>query len=180
MSQIKEDHEYEGIRIKFDALLHKTLIPMQFDISTGDKITPGTEEIEFPQLLKFEAINVNTYPKETVFAEKAEAMVKLDIATSRMKDIYDLYILIEMFGNSLDKKILASAIKITFDHRGTSLPQVPVKVFTEHFYNNQDKMKEWQAFIRSSSSPDLTLKRTMKIIATFINPLMASILTSQR
>lgn len=173
MKPIKEDHEYEGIRITFRGKLDRTWIPMQLDISTGDKITPGTSRLEFPQLLGMEAPLLNTYPKETVFAEKVEAMVKLDIGTSRMKDIYDLYIIISMFALQLDKKILLKAITATFTHRGTLIPKIPVKVFTSHFFDNSDKQKEWNAFIAESSEPELTLEEAVKIIAGFLNPLLS-------
>ena len=172
MKPIKEDHEYEGIRITFKGKIDRTWIPMQLDISTGDKITPGTSLIEFPQLLDMDAPTINTYPKETVFAEKVEAMVKLDIGTSRMKDVYDLYIIITMFGEQLDKKILLKAIQTTFSHRKTPVPEVPVKVFSNHFFDNADKQKEWQAFITESTEPELRLEDAINTIANFLNPLL--------
>jgi hypothetical protein len=36
-----------------------------------------------------------------------------------------------------------------------------------------DKIKEWKVFIRSSSSPDLSLEKAIITIAGFINPLMS-------
>ena len=173
MSDIKEDHEYEGIRITFDGWLKKTRIPMQLDISTGDVITPEALEIKFPRLLGMEAPTLRAYPKETVFAEKAEALVNLDTASSRMKDIYDLFILIITYTDSLDKDILTSAVKATFNHRETEIPLPPAKVFSGHFFNNPDKQKQWQAFIKKSSEPNLELKMVLNTIADFINPIFS-------
>jgi predicted nucleotidyltransferase component of viral defense system len=177
MSGIKEDHEYEGIRVVFTAWLNKTKIPMQLDISTGDKITPGTLMAEFPQLLKMDAPELKTYPKETVFAEKFEATVKLDLTTSRMKDIYDLFILILCFEKTIDLQTLSKAIQVTFEHRGTTLPKTPVQVFSEYFYDDQNKQKQWSAFIRKTLEKELTLKAAIEKIADYINPLLKSIIS---
>lgn len=86
-----------------------------------------------------------TYPKETVVAEKFEAMVKLGIANSRMKDFYDL----EALSRNLDfdGKMLGQAIRKTFERRGTELPAGGTAVaFTPEFYNDTDKKKQWTAF----------------------------------
>lgn len=175
MSDIKEDHEYEGVRVTFTAVLNRTRIPMQLDISTGDVITPGTSIKQFPQLLKMDAPQLQTYPKETVFAEKFEAMVKLDLTTSRMKDIYDLHILISLFGETVNKEILTEAIKVTFKHRGTEIPAAPVKIFSSYFYENEDKQKQWGAFIRKTLEKELDLKTAIVQIAEYVNPVLQNI-----
>ena len=167
-TEIKEDHGYEGVRVTFNAWLKKVRIPMQLDISTGDKITPGTESIRFPKLLKMDAPELQIYPKETVFAEKFEAMVKLDIKTSRMKDIYDLYILISEFGQTFDPETLSKAIKTTFTHRNTELPTSPVKVFSAYFYEDSGKLAQWKAFINKTTEDGLTLKEACMVISDFI------------
>jgi hypothetical protein len=175
MNAIKEDHEYDGIRITFDGWLKKVRIPMQLDISTGDKITPDATELLFPGILGMNETYIKSYPKETVFSEKAEAMVQLDTATSRMKDIYDLYIIIRMFTETLDKEILKAAITTTFTHRQTKIPKAPAKVFSDHFYNDFNKQKQWKAFIKKSTEPTLQLEEAIKVIADFINPLFDEI-----
>ncbi len=166
--EIKEDHEYDGVRVTFSAWLKKVRIPMQLDISTGDIITPKADNIDFPQLLKMAAPELQIYPKETVFAEKFEAMVKLDIKTSRMKDIYDLFILISEFGQVFDIETLSKAIKVTFAHRKTELPKKPVKVFTAYFYDDTGKLAQWKAFINKTTDVDLTLKEACATIAAYI------------
>lgn len=74
VSRIKEDAIYEGVRVRFDATLARARIPMQLDIGFGDVITPGPTEIEYPTLLNFPAPVLRAYPKETVVAEKLEAL----------------------------------------------------------------------------------------------------------
>src|SRR5215468_7091269 len=80
----------KGVRVTFMGYLENTRIPMQIDIGFGDVITPAPVEAVFPTLLDFPAPKLLAYPKESVIAEKFEAMVKLGIANSRMKDFYDL------------------------------------------------------------------------------------------
>lgn len=74
VSRIKEDADYEGVRVRFHATLAKARIPMQIDIGFGDVIVPGPTEVEYPTLLDFPAPTLWAYPKETVIAEKLEAL----------------------------------------------------------------------------------------------------------
>src|SRR5690606_6742925 len=90
-SVIRPDQEYEGVRIRLDATLERARIPVQVDIGFGDVVTPQAERIAYPSMLGFSTPVVATYPKETVIAEKLQAMVMLGMANSRMKDFYDLW-----------------------------------------------------------------------------------------
>ena len=87
---MKEEEEYQGIRIKLNAYLESARIPVQVDIGFGDAITPEPLTIEFPAMLEFEAPTLSVYPRETVVAEKFQAMVMLGISNSRMKDFLSL------------------------------------------------------------------------------------------
>ena len=93
-SRIKEDADYEGIRVKFHAELAKARIPMQIDIGFGDVVVPGPTEVEYPTLLDFPAPVLQAYPRETVIAEKLEAITELGLLNSRMKDYYDIALLV--------------------------------------------------------------------------------------
>ena len=90
VSRIKEDADYEGVRVRFHATLARARIPMQIDIGFGDVIVPAPKELEYPTLLDFPAPVLSTYPRETVVAEKLEALTKLGLLNSRLKDYYDL------------------------------------------------------------------------------------------
>ena len=109
-SRIKEDADYEGVRVQFHATLARARIPMQLDIGFGDVITPEPTDIEYPSLLDFPAPVLRAYPKETVVAEKLEALTALGLLNSRMKDFYDLALLSRMYpfqGERLVKAISA-------------------------------------------------------------------------
>jgi len=91
VARIKEEQEYEGLRINFIARLERAKIHMQVDVGFGDIIVPAPEEIEYSQMLDFPSARLMAYPRETVVAEKLEAMVKLGMINTRMKDFYDLW-----------------------------------------------------------------------------------------
>jgi len=90
-ARIKEDAEYEGVRVRFHATLACARISMQIDIGFGDVVTPSAIEIKYPTLLEFPAPVLLAYPKETVIAEKLEALTALGTLNSRMKDYFDLW-----------------------------------------------------------------------------------------
>ena len=97
LSRIKEDADYEGVRVQFHAILARARIPMQLDIGFGDVITPEPTEIEYPTILDFPAPVLRAYPKETFVAEKLEALTTLGLLNSRIKDYYDLALLSRMY-----------------------------------------------------------------------------------
>ncbi len=104
---------------------------MQIDLGFGDVVTPKAETAEYPVLLDFPIPRLLVYPRETVVAEKFEAMTKLGQLNSRMKDFFDLWVLSRQF--DFDGATLASAIQRTFAHRKTvvvSRPTALTDVFT--------------------------------------------------
>lgn len=94
---IRVDLAYGGVRVTLNAYVSKAKIRIQVDVGFGDVVTPDAESMEFPTLLDFPAPRLRAYPRETVVAEKLEAMVKLGMANSRMKDFYDIVFLSESF-----------------------------------------------------------------------------------
>jgi hypothetical protein len=95
--RITEDADYEGIRIRFVGYLENARIPVQIDLGFGDVITPAPIEAQLPTLLELPAPKLLTYPRESVVAEKFEALVSLGIANSRMKDLHDIQTLSQQF-----------------------------------------------------------------------------------
>lgn len=146
--RIKDEEEYEGVRLRLIALLGQARIPLQIDVGFGDRVVPGPEEIDFPTLLDFPAPHLKSYTRESVVAEKFEAMVKLGILNSRMKDFYDLWSLSLSF--SFDGPTLCNAIKATFETRGTAVPIEAPLALTSEFYEDEQKNAQWKAFHNKS------------------------------
>ena len=116
VSEIMDEAEYSGIRFSMDALLDGAVIPLKMDISTGDVITP--REIAYSYKLMFEdrTIPIMTYPIETVLAEKLETVISRSITNTRMRDFYDIHILLK--SQNINADILALALERTAKKRG--------------------------------------------------------------
>ncbi|MDR3413671.1 MAG: nucleotidyl transferase AbiEii/AbiGii toxin family protein [Formivibrio sp.] len=143
---IREDAAYQGVRVTLEARLGKIQIPLQVDIGFGDVITPKPKVADFPVLLDFPAPHLSMYSRETTIAEKFEAMVHLDMANSRMKDFYDIWVLSRMF--EFDATTVEMAIRATFKRRKTEIPLVAPTALTEAFASDPAKVRQWQAFVK--------------------------------
>jgi predicted nucleotidyltransferase component of viral defense system len=149
--RIKEDADCEGVRIKFTGLLERAKIPMQLDIAFDDVVFPAIEESAYPPLLGYPAPMLRMYPRETVVAEKFQAMVYLGTINSRMKDFYDVWLLSRRFG--FDGATLAEAISRTFANRETKIDPDPV-CFRNEFFEANPAATQWQAFIKKGPVVD--------------------------
>lgn len=167
---IKEDQEYEGIRVRLQARLGNVRIPLQVDIGFGDVVTPAPLEVDYPCLLDFPAPRLHVYPRETVVAEKYQAMVALGIANSRMKDFYDLCVLAREF--EFDGSVLCRAIRATFARRNTELPQQLPTALTPEFSGDRTKSTQWGAFLRKNSLtvPAASLGEVTDLLQRFLGP----------
>jgi len=134
--RIKEDADYEGIRLKIDATLGQARKRLQMDIGFGDIVIPKAKKVEFPTLLGQIPPKIKVYSIESIISEKFEAMVKLSMANSRIKDFYDVYTLsinYNFHGNRLKK-----AIESTFKKRKTIVPVNPL-IFQTEFHNDKGR-----------------------------------------
>ncbi len=173
--RISEDADYEGIRVKFVGNLENARIPIQIDLGFGDVITPAPVETEIPSMLDLTPSKLMTYPRESVVAEKFEAMVSLGIANSRMKDFHDIQSLSREF--SFEGVILSEAIRKTFAARGTQLPSGIPLALTAEFFEDPDKKKQWTAFCQKNRDyvADVPLQSVCEEIAAFLVPIIQAI-----
>ena len=143
---IRNETEYGGIRVKLFGDLAGARVPIQADIGFGDDVTPEAQEIEYPTLLGNPAPHLRAYPRETVVAEKYQALVDLGIANSRMKDFYDLWVIARDF--DFDGANLSDAIRNTFSRRQTPLPEHTPSGLSADFYEDSHKNIQWKAFLK--------------------------------
>jgi len=175
VERIRDDEAYEGVRVRLEARLGNVRVPLQIDVGLGDAIVPASKELEYPTLLKFPAPKLHVYSKESVVAEKFEAMVKLSIANSRMKDFYDLWVLAQRF--EFDTATLAAALQATFKMRRTTLPVSSPLALRPDFYELPTKQTQWRAFLlKSGLKTDSSLKEIIEVIREFVMPVLDSIL----
>lgn len=168
---IREELEYGGLRLQTTAALAGARIHVTVDIGFGDAIEPGLEEIDFPVLLDLPVPHLRAYARETVIAEKFQAMVALGRANSRMKDFYDVWVLSKT--HEFDKARLAQAIAATFNRRGTAIPQTVPDAFTPEFFRNESKLQQWSAFVRDLSAETPPFETVVSELAAFIAPFVS-------
>lgn len=173
---IRDQQAYQGVRLKVRGSFGTAKILIQIDIGFGDAIVPGPLWIEYPVILEGERPKLKGYTLESAIAEKFEAMVSLDMANSRMKDFYDIYSLITH--RTFDKGNIQQAIEETFKRRKTRLPDEKPVAFTETFFADEDKLKQWNAFKEKLPEKDgsLKFKTVVKEIDRFIWPIVKQII----
>lgn len=179
-AEIREQQEYGGIRVKLVAMLGNARIPMQVDIGFGDTIIPRPKVEEFPTLLEQDAPKLRMYPPETVIAEKLEAIVKLGIANSRMRDYYDLLVIFRMYDP--DGYVLAKAIAATFRRRQTPVPRDVPTGLSDEFALDPIAQRRWPEFLRRLRIKDVPedLDEVVKTIWALAEPAMLKAHSSSR
>lgn len=165
---IREELEYGGVRLQTTATLARAKINVTVDVGFGDAIEPGLEEIGFPVLLDLPAPHLRAYARETVIAEKFQAMVALGRANSRMKDFYDIWVLSRTF--EFDRSRLAQAIAATFKRRATEIPQTLPDAFTPEFFRDEGKLAQWSAFVRDLTAERPPFETVIRELAAFLGP----------
>ncbi len=135
--EIRQDQKYQGQRIKLMARLGSARIPLQIDIGFGDAVTPEPINSDFPTFLDMPSPRIRVYPRETVVAEKLQAMVDLGIQNSRMKDFFDVHSMTHLF--KFDGDLLVDAIRATFKRRLTAIPRRTPLALADEFANDRSK-----------------------------------------
>lgn len=174
VERIKEDAEYEGVRVKIKSFLGKASETIQIDIGFGDIVIPNPMEMTFPTLLEANTPQIMAYSKESIIAEKFQAMVLLNVYNSRMKDFYDIYDMINK--NEFEYSNLINAIKETFIKRETNINMYS-SIFTSEFMNDTERNKMWNNFLkRIGVTNNIIYSDVMKILEKFLRPVCKGII----
>jgi len=118
-TEIREGDDYPGLRVALEANYHPLAVPLTVDVTTGDKITPREVKRSLRLLFDDRSISVFTYNLETVLAEKIETVLSRNIANTRPRDFYDIYILTALYNQQLDLTVLKQALLETARKRGS-------------------------------------------------------------
>jgi predicted nucleotidyltransferase component of viral defense system len=173
-ARITEDAEYEGVRVRVRGSLGKARVSIQIDIGFGDVIVPNADSVSYPAILDFPAPEIKGYTMESTIAEKFQAMVKLGVVNSRMKDFYDIWFLSRTF--DFKGEILGEAIEKTFEKRNTPV-NLETALFDPSFGMDKDKDVQWRGFIRKAKligAPE-TFREIVAAVKRFLEPLATSI-----
>lgn len=171
---IAEDADYEGVRVTLKGTLGNAKVNLQIDIGFGDVVSPRQTKISYPTILDLPAPKFNGYSKESSIAEKFQAMVKLGILNSRMKDFYDIWTMARMF--DFEVEVLANAMQKTFKKRNTDIVVHP-QVFDASFCSDKSKQTQWKAFLKKSklrNAPE-DFCVVIKVIEKFLVPVLKAV-----
>lgn len=144
---IREDDDYGGYRITFEANFNNEMpVIMKVDITTGDKITYREIKYDFSLMLENRKIQIWSYNVETIIAEKFESIIKRSVLGTRIRDYYDIHMLLNTQSKNIDRETLRDAIISTAEHRGTMTSVRDWKEVVEILENDYTMKKQWERY----------------------------------
>ena len=163
--EIMDEAEYPGVRVSMEAEFDGVRTPLKIDISTGDIITPKEIQYSFKLMLEDRSIDVLAYNVETVLAEKMETVISRGITNTRMRDFYDIHILLKLYGDTLDRKVLNEALPATAAKRETEYHLKDAKEIFEEVQNDVGMQKLWESYQRKFSyAAEITWEEVMRAV----------------
>lgn len=165
IQDIRDEDEYSGVRLSLVAKMDKAKIPLKVDISTGDKITPKEISYTYKLLLEDRSISIGAYPIETVLAEKIESILSRNLLNTRMRDFYDIYILLKTKKTIVDVEILKKAFINTSKKRKTYIDiTIDVTSILEKIFKDDDLKDLWERYqIKYPYAKDIEWEQDIKI-----------------
>ena len=177
-TRITEDADYKGVRVFLRGNLSSIRLFLQIDIGFGDVIIPKPDRVNYPVLLDFPPPELDGYSMESTVAEKFQAMVKLGLLNSRMKDFYDIWFLSRRF--DFKGETLIEAIEKTFEKRKTPLISEP-SIFNPTFIKDDTKQAQWKGFIdkaKLTNAPS-SFEDVAAAVKVFLQPIVDSTISKR-
>ncbi|NYI00593.1 nucleotidyl transferase AbiEii/AbiGii toxin family protein [Cupriavidus plantarum] len=173
VGQIRKEAGYGGVRVIITADLARARCRTQIDVGFGDAVTPGPVDAVYPVLLQdLPPPRLRAYPTYTVIAEKLHAIALLGMANSRLKDYFDLSVLLAR--EPLDASLMARAIKATFKRRGMAIPEELPIGLTSEFAHDASRQGLWRAFLKMNELPPEPLPEVVGRLRAVLGPALTS------
>lgn len=170
ISEIMDEAEYPGVRISMKASFDGAFIPLKIDISTGDAITPRAIRYSFKLMFEDRKIEVFAYNLETVLAEKVETIIRRATLNTRMRDFYDIYILNQLYADTLDYELFGRAINATAQKRGSTHFLSEASEIFEEIYHSEEMQKLWISYQKKFSyASDISWEEVMRAVFELYN-----------
>lgn len=151
VSNIMDEMEYLGIRVTMNANVGRLITPLKIDISTGDVITPRAIEFNYDLLLEDRSISLWSYNLETILAEKLQTVLARGILNTRMRDFYDIRMLLDTYEDKVNKAVLKDAFAATCKKRGTDHLQEQAKEIIKIIEADEQLQVLWRAYQKKYS-----------------------------
>lgn len=170
IKDIREEDEYGGFKINILAKMDNLKVYIAIELTTGDKITPREIEYNYNSHFDNRIIPIFAYTIETVIAEKYQTIIARDIFNTRMKDFYDIYVLINDNKEKIDFENLVAAIKNTFKHRETELDISNIREQLKSMKTNERLIKLWSNYqITAPYSSNISFNKLFKALEYITN-----------
>ena len=143
---IRQESEYGGFKINILAIMSTLKVYLAIELTTGDKITPREIEYNYNSHFENKKIPIFAYTLETVIAEKYQTIIARDIYNTRMKDFYDIYVLIKENAKKIDFRNLVMAIQNTFKNRETELNIEEIREQLSNMKTSEQLIKLWRKY----------------------------------
>lgn len=165
ITEIMDEAEYPGVRVSMATEFDGARTPLKVDISAGDVITPKEIQYSFKLMLEERSINVWAYNLETVLAEKLEKVISRGITNTCMRDYYDIHILIKLYGNTLNGKVLGEALLATAKKRETEYHLNDAQEIFDEIQNDSNMQKLWKSYQKKFSyASDISWEMVMESV----------------
>ena len=151
VSNIMDEMEYPGIRVTMNANVGRLITPLKIDISTGDVITPRAIEFNYDLLLEDRSISLWSYNLETILAEKLQTVLARGILNTRMRDFYDIRMLLDTYEDKVNKAVLKDAFAATCKKRGTDHLQEQAEEIIKIIEADEQLQALWRAYQKKYS-----------------------------
>ena len=151
ISNIMDEMEYPGIRVTMNANVGRLITPLKIDISTGDVITPRAIEFNYDLLLEDRSISLWSYNLETILAEKLQTVLARGILNTRMRDFYDIRMLLDTYEDKVNKAVLKDAFAATCKKRGTDHLQEQAEEIIKIIEADEQLRVLWRAYQKKYS-----------------------------
>ena len=171
ISEIRKDDQYGGLRVSLKANYDVLSVPLSVDITTGDKITPRAIDFSFTTFFNNEKIKILAYNTETLLAEKIETVISRSIANTRIRDFYDIYIIIKTL--KIDKEIFIKALIETCNKRNSLETIKNYQMVLEQLKQDKDIENQWKQYQkRFSYVKNIPLPETFELIEDILSALL--------
>ena len=169
VSNIMDEMEYPGIRVSMEGYLDRVMTPLKIDVSTGDIITPGEIIYEYPLMLEERSIEVWSYNLETVLAEKLQTILARGILNTRLRDFYDIHVLLEVYREKIGVETIKAAFNATATKRETLQLIEQALEIVRNIKDDINMNRLWESYQRKYSyARDITFDSTIQSVRELV------------
>ena len=180
INEIREIDEYLGYRISLIANMPPMKIPLKLDITTGDKIIPKEVNYSYPLMFENRSVSITAYNLETILSEKIETIISRGNLNTRMRDFYDVYILLKLQEDNINYEVLGIALSQTAKKRGSINVIKNYKEIVEAIQVSSTMIDRWKNYqISSTYAQNIEFFEICKILDKFLTQLVVDKWTSE-